>query len=288
MTKATEHLSHIDLKGTSERLYLKQSGVHEFRRQVIFFHDIGEYHDRYLSFSKFLIKKKIGCTFIDMRGHGLSSGTRGHIASYDELINDYQQFWEECKTSYADKEVILVGHGIGALLAMVFMLNHHEVHGCVMANPTIRYKNQKYFKIDEFLGRKLLFDKLKVSLSLMGDDLTNEKLLASNYNHDPLVNKKVTLGMFKSLMDLFKQVKHSSYFINKPLLYIIGEEDNVVDLELSELYATSIDPNVVTVRKYKDIGHELFNEIDRDSVFQDIYNWIEDCFYTTKKRNKKN
>lgn len=268
-------IAHLKLKKPGESLYVKFYGIEEFETQVIFFHDVGEYHDRYLNFSSFLNQRQIGCTFIDMRGHGLSSGTRGHVDDYHQFKSDYELFWTKFSCRFENKKIICIGHGVGALVATMFMLGVSDVTGVALINPTVDFKKNKTFHIEEFVGKKSIFDKLRISANFTGDDITMEKSLAQNYDHDPLVNKKITLGMYKSLLELFASVKKASYFINRPLFFGLGLEDNVVDMEKSLLFTSSFDEKLVTLAKYEDLGHEFFNEIDRDKGFQDIYNWIK-------------
>jgi alpha-beta hydrolase superfamily lysophospholipase len=276
--KVSTKITQLQLNSPGESLYIKFLGLEEFENQVIFFHDVGEYHDRYLDFAEFLNERQIGCTFIDMRGHGLSSGTRGHVDDYHIFKSDYELFWNTFKDSYQDKNVVSLGHGIGGLVSIMFLLGRSEVKATGLVNPTVTFKKNKTFHMEEFLGKKSIFDKLRISANFVGEDLTSEKNLAQNYDHDPLVNKKVTLGMYKCLLELFSTVKKASYFINKPIFIGLGLEDQVVDMEKSLLFASSFDEKLLTLKKYDDLGHEFFNEIDRDKGFKDIYNWLKTIF----------
>lgn len=276
--KISERNESVELSPNGESLYVKFLGLKEFKKQVIFFHDVGEYHDRYLPFAKFLNEHKIGCTFIDMRGHGLSSGTRGHVDDFHIFKSDYLKFWEVFESHYEDKELVTIGHGVGCLVAMMFLLEKIEILGMALINPTVHFKKSKTFHIEELIGRSSIADKVKINAKFMGEDVTSEKNLAQNYDHDPLINKKITVGMYKALLELFSSVKRSAYYINRPVFMALGLEDRVVDREKSELFASSIDENHLTLKKYKDLGHEFFNEIDRDNAFKDIYNWIDKSF----------
>ncbi len=277
MVNSKAVIENLELSKTGESLYLKFFGL-EHNTQIILFHDIGEYHDRYQKFVDFCLLKEVGVTLIDMRGHGLSSGTRGHVDSYEQLLEDYQKFWREYHSKYQDKFVLTLGHGVGALLSIMFLIDNVEIDGGILINPTISFRQSKTLKLEQFLGSASLLGKIRVGLKLGGDDVTTEKNLSYDYNHDPLVNRKVTLSMYKALLRLFEDIKKQSYYLNKPILYVMGLEDNVVDKELGELFASSIDSKIVSIKKYKDLGHEFFNEIDRDKGFKDIYNFIKDNF----------
>ena len=247
----------------------------EFERQVIFFHDIGEYHDRYTDFAQFLFNQQIGITFIDMRGHGLSSGTRGHASSVDEIIGDYETVLNKKKNYLTQKNFMFCGHGVGALIAMNLASEYCDLKGLILVNPTRRYRVFGDLTLEKYLGKRSIFDKFRLSLAFRGESVSLDQDVLRNYSHDPLVNKKMTIGMYKALRELFDRVKYVSYFINVPVFYVMGMEDQIVDLNMSELFSGSIDHNILFLKKYNELGHELFNEIHRDKAFEDIYNWLK-------------
>ncbi len=257
-----------------ESIYTVSFGS-EFERQVIFFHDIGEYHDRYTDFAQFLFNQQIGITFIDMRGHGLSSGTRGHASSVDEIIGDYETVLNKKKNYLTQKNFMFCGHGVGALIAMNLASEYCDLKGLILVNPTIRYRVFGDLTLEKYLGKRSIFDKFRLSLAFRGESVSLDQDVLRNYSHDPLVNKKMTIGMYKALRELFDRVKYVSYFINVPVFYVMGMEDQIVDLNMSELFSGSIDHNILFLKKYNELGHELFNEIHRDKAFEDIYNWLK-------------
>lgn len=269
----SKKIGQLNTSGDKFSLYVTSYGDH-FDTQVIFFHDLGEYHDRYSEFANYLYKNKIGTTFIDMRGHGLSSGTRGHANSCQDLLEDYEVFFKENSELFETKDVFLCGHGLGALLCMSLDQYYNKLSGMILVNPIVQYRDFSEIGLHKYLGTKSLFDKFKIGIPTSSRFVTNERNLSSSMAHDPLINKKMTLGMYRSINELIKRVKYSSYFINIPVLYIIGEEDQVVDLSMSELFSSSIDTHLMMLKKYPSLGHELFNEMERDIVFKDICNWL--------------
>ena len=269
----SKKIDHINVGAEKFGIYVTSFGD-EFETQIIFFHDLGEYHDRYREFAEFLFNQEIGITFIDMRGHGLSSGTRGHANSYRDLLEDYETFFEQRMENYKDKKIFLCGHGLGSLICMSIDQIYSRLEGMILVNPVIQYKDLPDLGMKGFLGKKSLLDKFKISLPSGLDALSSEQNVVRVNKHDPLVNKKMTLGMYRSINELLKRIKYSSYFINVPVLYIIGEEDKVVDLDISKLFSSSIDGNLLMLKKYNNLGHEIFNELENDLVFKDIKQWI--------------
>jgi alpha-beta hydrolase superfamily lysophospholipase len=272
MHEFSEEITNIELNKNNEKLYVKSIGLKEFDTQLIVFHDVGEYHQRYSGLSNYLSKKSIGTTLIDMRGHGLSSGTRGHSEGYEELVSDYKMFWKTFKNRYEKKSTFVLGHGVGGLLALCFMLNVSEVSGAILVNPTIKYKDESSY-IEKYMMKNSFLNKLKISYKSL-EKVTSQEHLSRSFGHDPLINKKISVGMHRSITGMTNELKRLSYFVTRPILFQMGELDDVVEVSKSELFASSFDKNNIEVIKYPNFGHEIFNEIDRDKVFKDIYNWL--------------
>src|SRR3989338_3706009 len=55
-------------------------------------HGFGEHSGRYLEFIHELEALPISIAIYDLRGHGRSKGERVYVKSFDELINDTDQF----------------------------------------------------------------------------------------------------------------------------------------------------------------------------------------------------
>ena len=259
----SKKIGQLSTRGDKFSLYTTTYGDH-FDTQVLFFHNLGEYHDRYKEFAKYLYSNKIGSIFIDMRGHGLSSGTRGHASSCQEILEDYEIFFESNSDLLEKKDVFMCGHGLGALLCMSLDNYYNRLSGMILVNPLVQYSESTDVGFHKYFGGKSIFEKLKITIPTS----------SISQQHDPLVNRKMTLGMQRSINELIKRVKYSSYFINIPVLYVIGQEDGIVDLPLSELFSSSIDTSLMMLKKYPELGHELFNEQHREKVFNDICNWL--------------
>ena len=58
----------------------------------------------------------------DMRGHGASPGARGHVQRWQQLRADLGAFIAHVREREGVRRVSLLGHGLGALLALDYAL----------------------------------------------------------------------------------------------------------------------------------------------------------------------
>ena len=114
------------------------------------------------------------------------------------------------------------------------------------------------------------------------DWLTTDKAIVEKYLNEPSCTFIFTLNGFDSLLDtiLYIMKKKNIDKIPKdlPILLTSGEEDPVgnygkdVQSLYEELKKTEI--NNIQLKLYKGCRHEILNEVTRQTVYQDILEWI--------------
>lgn len=269
--------THINVSLDGDSLYIKRVGSEDLESFIVFFHDIGEYHARYEDFANYFEKNGIGTIFIDYRGHGLSTGSRGVLESYETLVHDNKYFYEHLNQNYPDKKFYIAGHGFGALVALDFFVSFLDdnILGLIQINPLIKKIESKNFKLDNFLSKIKILDKFKISHGLKISHMSHNSEVMRKMSHDPLVNKKISIGSVKFLNSLVEKSKSNIYYVTKRTFFGVGLENQFLDIASCELFIMSIDKNVLEFKEYHSLGHEIFNEIGRLDLFEDLIKWIK-------------
>lgn len=273
-----------------EKIYFKRKVpkyIDESAINIVIVHDAGEYHGRHFHLSNYLTKKsdsKFITTWIDLKGHGLSSGTRGHISNLSEYSNDLAFYFKNNNSIYDKYRTCLIGHGLGALVALDFFRDHEEVAKnkitcCILSNPYIKFKVETPVSIDLLLTKwSNLFSKVRLPIHLNGFNVTSDIEEAENYNCDPLINKFITLSLFREIQKVSKEVRKLSYYLEHSCLFLLGGKDPFSSAEKTKLFIKGMPKNKGEYLFYENMGHDLFNEIGRDRMFNDIYNWLNKKF----------
>ena len=63
--------------------------------------------------------------------------------------------------------------------------------------------------------------------------------------------------------------------IRLPILVLQAGDDRLVDPRATEAFAAQIPPEQKRVRFYPGLYHEIFNETDKDRVFEDLERWLD-------------
>lgn len=91
---------------------------------VVIVHDLGEHTDLYRETAHELLKSDYSVYCFDLRGHGRSGRRLGHAPSFNVLVKDLLQVVAFIRHKEGGRAPILLGHGIGGLIANEFTRRH--------------------------------------------------------------------------------------------------------------------------------------------------------------------
>lgn len=120
------------------RGFVKSPGS-EAKAVIIMVHGIGEHIGRYSNWAEEFKKGNIAFMGVDLPGHGLSRGRRGHIRDYlllDEIIDT---MINECRKFFPGIPAFLYGHSLGGGIVLNYLLNNDPaVKGAIVTSPWLK------------------------------------------------------------------------------------------------------------------------------------------------------
>lgn len=279
---------------SSSKIYVKRFEAlkKDPHRNITIFllHDVGQYHGRYLSFINWTRNRHPGISFVamDFVGHGLSSGTRGHVKKFESLVDDvfFLMNHTDKKVDEVDsaEQWMILGQGLGGLVALDLINRYQEVIekkicGLILSNfifkftsPFLQFENQLSAA---YAGLKNLIPHSRPIKLLKGEDMLSAPQDILILEHDPLVVHRPTLITIKEIQKKIASIYQDSYFIGKPVLLLKSENDNVANSSGLDYFAKGIKKELLTEKKYSLMKHDLYNETDKEIVFQDIISWMK-------------
>jgi len=241
------------------------------KKQVIAVHDAGLYHNQYEKLIESIDGQDVSFYCLDLKGHGLSSGSRNQIDDLNECSLDLASLIN-IKAVIKEGPLYLMGSGLGATLILNLLFFHsnilkRKIDGIILVNPVFNYgpKKPNVVKIlSSFIKKKNNF---KVSYSQTGYDLTDELSCAERYNSDPLVDFTFPLSFIDEINNIGQRVVNFSYFIDLPTL-LLSSNDDYRKFELS------VRPELLTHLSYSGKKRDILNDKQRKKCFNDIMNWL--------------
>ncbi len=279
--EVTHFLSTIPL----QQIYLKRINASRPGNITFFlFHDICSYHGRFKKLIEWfqLSNPDISFVMMDFGGHGLSSGTRGHLSQFADAVLDAGEFFNYFSKTENEKWFAL-GNGLGALV-LLDLLNQvdgsvkNKINGVVLSNFVLTYES---FALNL---QNYIFDMLADSAQQSLDHLRlikiyspEEILTATNDRvelmEDPLVVHRPTYASLKIITERVKSIYQNAYFLDIPTLVLESSSPYVYSNGMDS-FSKGLKKSFLTQKKYLNLRHDLYNESENQSVFKDIVEWM--------------
>lgn len=254
-------------------LHVKRDEVKNARASIIITHGIAEHSGRYEEITKVLNDAGYTVVRYDLRGHGQSQGRRGTLKSWRQPIEDLHALVAEEKKK-KPKKIFLIGHSLGGLIVNLYAVNHHDVDGIISSGAVTHYL--KDVLPLRFIGFRLIGWVPKKS-NFADDQLSRIKAVEDAYIQDPLNLKHFYISIVGHMMVKgVRQLNRNLKQYQTPVLLIHGGNDKIVPASFSERLHPLIPAKDKQMIIYPESYHEMFNDLDKDKVFEDLLNWLDE------------
>lgn len=245
---------------------------------IIVTHGMGEHSESYNIFADGILPDDYIVYAFDLRGHGRSEGKRG-VASLGEYVEDLNYFYKMVKAKEANKKTYLLGHSMGGLILMEFLLwqKDLEIAGAIFSSPlfglTVEVpvvKDMAARALVRFLPNITLYNELK------HDDLTHDMDIVEAYDKDPLRHTQICPRLYIDFLEAFSNVRRKVKECKYPILMQIAGTDRIVSSTASQEIFGLLGSEDKQKIIYKEMFHEIYNEVDRDKVYGDLKQWLKE------------
>lgn len=262
------------------------------RAVVLIVHGLGEHANRYGHVARKLLDWGFAVCAYDQRGHGESGGVRGGLSSESLLLEDLAEVVDHMRQRAqrlprtGDPTVplplILLGHSLGGLVAGRFVsLKVQPVDGLVLSSPAL---DPGLNAVQKFLLATLpvIAPSLRINNGLKPEYLSHDMQVVKKYLADPLVHAKISPRLAKFIARAGPATVASASSWSTPTLLMYAGADKLVNpagsLAFADAAASNGAAGVVTARRFDDLYHELFNELDAGPVFATLKAWLDARF----------
>jgi len=251
--------------------YLKKNS----QASLVFVHGIGEHSNRYQFPLRYFSSFSFSIYFYDQRGHGKSKGPRIYAPSMQTLVDDLHTIVQLAKKK--EKKVFLVAHSFGGQVAINYLASHpRQVAGALISSPNLRLA-VKIPTYKKWLGKYLAFLLPTVALDNEIDPtlLSHDPEVVKAYIEDELVEKKISFRMAQIILDNLETILQLAPKIQDPMFLMHGGADQVCDPKATQEFYHGLKVRDKQIKIYEGFYHEIFNEIGRQEVFEDMLKWTK-------------
>lgn len=269
-------------------------------------HGMVEFIERYDGFAKFLNEKGILVIGNDHLGHGQTAGCDEDLGYFCRenksatVVKDLHTVTEYAKKQYPNVPFFLFGHSMGSFMARRYLMTYGtELTGAVicgtgkqaaatLAVGKLTCAILKLFKGERFRSNFInqasfgTYNERFKPIRTKNDWLTKDTEIVDWYNQHKFCTFNFTINGYQTLFEVltFIQKKENVEKIpkNLPLFMIAGEEDPVGNYGagVRSVYETykAVGIQDIDLKLYPTDRHEILNETDKETVYQDVWNWL--------------
>lgn len=211
-------------------LYIRTIKVEEPIGHLLFVHASTVHSDFYMPLAISLAQAGFRVWLPDLRGHGRSFGTRGHVKSFDSYVKDIIAVWHHFLASTTDHApAVIGGESLGGLIACLAAQNSIQCQGLFVTSPALALNFSLPPTIAPHLWRwQSIIGRLHSILPLPLRGITVNPQIMDLIHRDPLTTHHYTLGFLLQLFAAQQRMPHPMD-LTCPSLAVFSHHDPIID-----------------------------------------------------------
>jgi len=252
------------------------------RGVAVIVHGWAEHVGRYREVANVLAGDGWGVLGFDQRGHGKSTGRRGHIVRIDDYLDDLDVARAKARALADEAKLpatnVIVAHSNGSLITLR-----------ALTDPARRIDADAVVLSSPFLGLRMPVSPARKLLAraasriaptftqrenLRVEDLTQDPAKQQERIADTLCHNAVTARWFTEAMAAQAYVAANIARVAPPTLWLVGADDPVADASRSRALGEHLAG--ATYHHLAGMKHEVFNELERGRVYQLMVDYLRE------------
>lgn len=243
---------------------------------VVIAHGYAEHGGRYEHVAERLCAAGYAAYVPDFHGHGRSGGSRANVNRISDAVADLDKVVRLAAEQHPDQPLFLLGHSMGTLIALDYVTGApFELRGLALSGALI----------DVAVGSKAE----RIAAKLMSSVVPNlpvtpfkstlisrDPEVVAAYDGDPLnYHGRIKVRAGAEVLAGIDRIKARLADVRLPVLLMHGTGDQVNLPSGSQVVADRSSSEDVTLKWYDGLYHEVFNEPERDTVLDDLVDWLK-------------
>ena len=242
---------------------------------VIIVHGLGEHAFRHAHVAQRLNQAGYHVRAYDQYGHGESAGMRGCLPTEMRLIDDLADVVDDTQRMMGPgQQLILLGHSMGGLVVASFVRQKKRpVDGIILSSPAL---DPGLSAVQKMLLAVLprIAPHLCVDNGLVVEKVARDPAVVLAYQRDPLVHRKISGRLARFIADEGARCIAAAPQWQMPTLVLYAGADALVSPAGSRAFVAAAPKQFVQSQCFEPMYHEIFNDPERESVFQAMDDWL--------------
>ncbi|MFZ4402520.1 MAG: alpha/beta hydrolase [Pseudobdellovibrionaceae bacterium] len=264
------------------RLFFQNWKVQNPVGTVIITHGHGEHSECYHRLVDFFKNDSWNFIAWDIRGHGKSEGPRGYAEHFQDYLDDFKTFINNCLQleDVKNKPVILLSHSMGGMIQLRALAEDLDLQKKITAQvcsapflevamPVPEWKKFLAKKVSNFLPH------LTMDSGMKNEYLTHDPEVIRECEQDPLRHQKVSPRVYLGFLECFEKIPGLAVNITLPTLFQLPEKDPVVSTPRGREVFKKLGSSNKEIYIYADACHEIYNDTLRKNAYADLKKFLD-------------
>ncbi|MCX7985635.1 MAG: lysophospholipase [Bacteroidales bacterium] len=256
-------------RAEESKVFFRYWGSTESKTCICILHGWGSNGEVYEPLAQFFMAKGFSVTTVDLRGHGRSEGKANLIRRIKTLSYEADLLLSESEKLFPQAKKVLMGHQIGALIALQYYLLHRKLVSALMLSapffkPAVELP-KRWWAIRRLIAYIFPFYSIDVSESL---GIT--QLITSSGEGKTM--SKMNARLLCEVKEKGQKMITQGYKINVPTL-VLHSLDDPISLPKSSVVFVRNTGYYTTFKNWQGKGHYLTERNDPE-VFEFMKDWL--------------
>ncbi|MCR9097878.1 MAG: lysophospholipase [bacterium] len=251
-------------------------------RVMILVHGYAEHAGRYDEMAMHFAERGFAVHAYDQAGHGRTAGPRGHVDRFDRLPEEAARFVELVAVDHPGLPITLVGHSMGGLVVATACAEHHPaVDRVILSGALLALGAGGLRQTLSLMAARVLSvvaPKIGLAAGLDLQGLSRDPEVIRRYVEDPYVKDRMTARFAAGMNATIDRTRAGASRVERPMLILHGGLDPLAAPSGSQAFHAGLSPQVASeseLKVYPELRHEIFNEPEREAVWQDMLDWLD-------------
>jgi alpha-beta hydrolase superfamily lysophospholipase len=243
---------------------------------VLILHGLVSHQGWYRELAHQLAAQGVNTCMVDRRGCGKSAGLRGHVESWQTLVDDVVYVLRQLKLRHPGCSTGLVGISLGGVTSLAAGILHpdlvdRQVLSCPGLASSLKVPVWRRLRL---LRRSFMNPTKAYDVPFGVEMLTDRSEWHAILNADPLRTKHVSA---RFLVEFFRMQRFVALNIKKlksPVFCMLGGDDAIIDNERVERILGKANRAGVTIETFEGAQHVLHSSVPPEQLVSRVSNWF--------------
>lgn len=213
----------------------------------------------------------------DARGHGRSSGERGHSPSFAHSVRDLDCFVRHISETdgFAMEDIAVVAQSVGAVLAATWVHDYAPgIRALVLASPAFDVKLYVPFAKEGIAFWQKLKGTFFVNSYVKARFLTHDPERIASFEADPLITRPIASNILLELYEAADRVVADARAITVPTQLLVSGSDFVVRHEPQHRFFENLGSTIKERHVLPGFYHDTLGERERAKALEKLRAFI--------------